>query len=111
MGTYSVGHNPIGLAFDGANIWVANNADGTVSKLRASDGTTLGTFSAPGSPYGVAFDGVNIWVTGTYVVELRDSDGAQLGLFDVGSPTSTGVAFDGANIWVAVAFENSVNKM
>jgi len=42
---------------------------------------------------------VNIWVTGTYVVELRDSDGAQLGLFDVGSPTSTGVAFDGANIW------------
>ncbi len=108
---YKVGGNPIGVAFDGANIWVANNGDGTVSKLRARDGVNLGTFSAPGSPYGVAFDGANIWVTGTYVVELRASDGVQLGLFDVGSPTSTGVAFDGANIWVGVAFKDSANKM
>ena len=41
------------LAFDGANIWVADNASNTVTKLRASDGTCNG----------VAFDGANIWVT------------------------------------------------
>ena len=44
LGTFKVGIDPTGLAFDGANIWVANIGDNTVSKLRASDGATLGTF-------------------------------------------------------------------
>ena len=50
------------MAFDGANIWVANSA-GTVTKLRASDGAVLGTFAVGTQPYGVAFDGANVWVT------------------------------------------------
>jgi DNA-binding beta-propeller fold protein YncE len=53
---------PIGVAFDGANIWVANALSNTVSKLRASDGTSLGTFTVGSGPSGVAFDGANIWV-------------------------------------------------
>ena len=36
----------ISAAFDGAHIWVTNQNSNTVSKLRASDGTTLGTFGA-----------------------------------------------------------------
>jgi len=48
--TFPVGQQPYGVAFDGANIWVTNNADGTVSKLRASDGAALGTFSVGGFP-------------------------------------------------------------
>jgi DNA-binding beta-propeller fold protein YncE len=28
-----VGNKPTGIAFDGVNIWVANNADDTLSKL------------------------------------------------------------------------------
>src|SRR5579863_5975535 len=47
---FPVGQQPYSVAFDGANIWVANNADGTVSKLRASDGAALGTFSVGGFP-------------------------------------------------------------
>ena len=35
---FAVGNIPIGIAFDGANIWVANSSSGTVTKLRASDG-------------------------------------------------------------------------
>jgi hypothetical protein len=31
--TFAVGTQPFGLAFDGANIWVANAGDDTVSKL------------------------------------------------------------------------------
>ena len=50
------------MAFDGANIWVANTVDGTVTELRASDGATLGTFKVGIGPTGVAFDGANIWV-------------------------------------------------
>ncbi len=56
---------PVGrdIAFDGANIWVANYSSSSVTELSASDGTEIGTFSAGGNPFGVAFDGGNIWVT------------------------------------------------
>src|SRR6516225_10894 len=43
---FAVGKFPCGLAFDGANMWVANLSDNTVTKLRANDGTNLGTFAA-----------------------------------------------------------------
>jgi hypothetical protein len=59
---FAVFSGPIGVAFDGANIWVANALSNTVSKLRASDGTSLGTFTVGSGPSGVAFDGANIWV-------------------------------------------------
>jgi DNA-binding beta-propeller fold protein YncE len=45
------------IAFDGANIWVTNSGDRTVSKLRTSDGKVLGTFTV-----GSDIDGANIWV-------------------------------------------------
>src|SRR5579864_8133517 len=52
--TFPVGNQPIGIAFDGASIWTANSGDGTVTKLRASDGMVLGTFSSGGgSPTGL----------------------------------------------------------
>ncbi len=39
---FAVGGQPRGVAFDGANIWVAScTNNGTVWKLRASDGATL----------------------------------------------------------------------
>jgi DNA-binding beta-propeller fold protein YncE len=33
LGTFTVGSDIEGLAFDGANIWVANSGSNTVSKL------------------------------------------------------------------------------
>src|SRR5580704_1805042 len=45
---FPVGKEPEGVAFDGANIWTANFGDGTVSKLRASDGAVLGTYTVGG---------------------------------------------------------------
>ena len=42
--TFPVGNDPSYLVFDGANIWVTNYFDRTVTKLRASDGANLGTF-------------------------------------------------------------------
>lgn len=41
----TVGVNPVAIAFDGANVWVANFGNNNVSKLSASDGTTLGTYT------------------------------------------------------------------
>jgi len=54
------------MAFDGANIWVANNGSNNVMKLRASDGAVLGTFTVGRGPFGVALAptaaGVMVWV-------------------------------------------------
>jgi len=100
------------MAYDGANIWVGDFGDGTVKKLRPSDGAVLGTFFAGGAGIGpglVAYDGANIWVTNLdplrcstcqSVLKLRASDGAVLGTFPVGS-NPVGMVFDGANVWVA----------
>jgi hypothetical protein len=61
--TFTVGSYPFGIAFDGANIWVANWTSNNVYKLRASDGAILGTFAVGTNPNAARFDGVNIWVT------------------------------------------------
>jgi hypothetical protein len=96
--------NPYGIAFDGANIWTANS-EGTVTKLRASDGASLGTFPAGNAPTGIAFDGANMWVTNYYdgtVTKLRASDGRSLGTFSLGQGTYPfWLAFDGENMWIA----------
>jgi DNA-binding beta-propeller fold protein YncE len=109
---FPVGNIPVGLAFDGANIWVSNLGSDTVTRLRASDGTNLGTFAVGGKPWGLAFDGANIWVANlnsNTVTKLQASDGTNLGTFAVGTYPE-GMAFDGANIWVANKLSNTVSK-
>jgi hypothetical protein len=104
---FTVGGQPYGLAFDGANIWTANFADGTVSKVRANDGEILGTFEIGTGfePYGITFDGANVWISNTAagsVTKLRASDGKTLGSFAVG-PAPGWMTFDGQNAWVPVS--------
>jgi hypothetical protein len=111
--SFGAGSNPSGVAFDGANIWVANTGSNTVTKLRASDGSTLGTFTVESNPVSVVFDGANIWVTNyssNTVTKLRASDGTMLGTFSTGT-IPYGVAFDGANIWVANYGSKTVSKL
>jgi hypothetical protein len=114
--SFSVGEFPRGVAFDGANIWVANRvanqSDGCVTKLRITDGAVLGSFPVEGNPTAIAFDGANIWVVGgsNLVTKLRARDGAPQGTFPAGSSPSA-IAFDGANLWVANPTSNSVTKL
>jgi hypothetical protein len=93
---------------------VNSSSNGTVTKLRASDGANLGTFTVGTNPKGIAFDGANIWVVNSSsngtVTKLRTSDGANLGTFTVGE-FPIGVAFDGANIWVANNFSSNVTRL
>src|SRR5437763_9234230 len=105
--SFPVGNGPLGLVFDGANIWVTNSQDGMVTELRASDGANLGTFPAGSWPTWITFDGANIWVSNSSsargtVTKLRASDGVVLDTFAIGS-SPEGIAYDGANIWVAAS--------
>jgi DNA-binding beta-propeller fold protein YncE len=111
--SFTVGQQPYGVAFDGANIWTANSGDGTVSKLRASDGTLLGTFKVGNTPYGMTFDGANMWVTNSgdnTVTKLRASDGKNLGTFKVGQMPFW-MALDREDIWVANFNDGTVSKL
>ncbi len=99
--SFPVGAEPNGIAFDGANMWVTNGSDGTVSVLRASDGALVNTVPVGDCPTDIAFDGVNMWVTnwGNGVNVLRASDGFHVMTLTVGA-VPLGIAFDGTNMWV-----------
>ncbi len=110
---FTANGDPRYIAFDGANMWIADNGAASVTKLRASDGVILGTFAVGDHPLGVVFDGSSIWVTGgnaNTLTKLRASDGTNLGTFPVGSGPFS-LAFDGANIWVTNANDNTVTKL
>jgi len=111
---FTMGAAPFGIAFDGSSIWISLG-DGTVTKLRASDGATLGNFPAGPAPGGgvMCFDGANLWIirtTANVVTKLRASDGTNLGNFPTGNGPD-GIAFDGANIWVTNNYDNTVTKL
>jgi hypothetical protein len=63
---FKVGAGPAGMTFDGENIWVTHQTNGTgptVTKLRAADGATLGRFPVSSFTQNAVFDGTYVWVT------------------------------------------------
>jgi DNA-binding beta-propeller fold protein YncE len=107
----SLGNNPIGIAFDGQDIWTANNGPpGSVSFFPVESPLLVTTVSTGFSaPWGIVYDGANIWVTDPGLNELLklDSSGNILQAVSVGS-SPTAPAFDGANIWVPNSFGDSL---
>ncbi len=77
---YPAGRSPSQLAFDGTNIWVLNFVnDGTVTKLRASDGQPLGVYPVGPWPSRLVTDGYSVWVSSrSGTTRLRASDGVPL---------------------------------
>lgn len=111
--TITVGSRPLGVAFDGENMWVVNNQNcacpGTVSKIRVSDKTTLGTFPVGSGPIFAVFDGANVWVSNRDshdITKLRASDGLVLGTFPTGGLGPHWMTFDGSNIWISNSGSN-----
>ena len=103
----------LGMAFDGANIWVAcGDFSRSVVKLRASDGQNLGGFTLPFDPFSLAFDGSHIWATqganGT-VAKIRTVDGAIVGFFNAG-PSPLKIAFDGQTFGLLIRLQVLLRK-
>jgi len=114
--TFKVPENPLGVVFDGENIWMCTNATGPdkVVKLRASDGADLGTFDVGFGAMGMAFDGANVWVANSLsntVTKLRARDGKVLSTFKTGGAMPWFLAFDGQNIWVTNEGEATISEL
>jgi len=96
----TVGAKPQAIAFDGANIWVVNHEDDTVSVLRANSGEQVMTVTTDTEPEDIAFDGVNMWVLNIMnITVVRASDGVQVMTPTVGILNGH-IAFDGVHMWV-----------
>ena len=65
--------NPLGLAFDGTNMWVTNHGGNSVTKIQVHGPgvNILGTYSVGVQPYGIAFDGTYMWVARSVPVPVR----------------------------------------
>ena len=111
--TISVGHAPAGLAFDGSNVWVANDGANTVQKIPISTRVPGPPIAVGSEPYALAFDGTNVWVDNEIDGTLQKIPAAT-GV--PGPPIHVGhspeaLVFDGANIWVANTSDATVQKI
>jgi hypothetical protein len=119
--TVTTGFNgPIGILYDGANIWVTCQGAGTLLKLN-SDGSIAQTITVGEFPQTPVFDGTNIWVpnldsNSVSVVRVKDAQGnplasafvlATLNGNGLGGPAT--VAFDGERILVTNEDNSSVS--
>lgn len=105
-----------GLAFDGGNVWIGYRSDGTIRKVRASDGLKVGEVATvTAKPVSLAYDGTYIWVlsdeTGTdkiYPIDTQTATFSTIALPApplVSSPTDIVVGSDvpGGNIYLWVS--------
>ncbi len=118
LGNYSTGaaSGPIGVVFDGTNIWVSL-ATSYLVKLRTSDGTILQSVFVQsggfGLPEGLAFDGTYVWAAlagANAVAKVKARDGTVIGYYAVGAMPEV-LAFDGTHIWAANTGTNTVTAL
>jgi hypothetical protein len=107
LGAVGVGTSPQLVASDGADVWVASPADGTLSRVRASDGKLLDTWTGAAGATGVLSVEGRIFATGQaspgvlYALDPGQPAGAAIPIAsDLGS-MPTGLAFDGTRFWTA----------
>lgn|GEM_PF-529245 len=71
----SPGDSPIGLAFDGTDVWIADSKTARIYKISSADGSTLNEFISPvKKPLGLAWDCSNIWIIGMDSCKATSSD-------------------------------------
>jgi DNA-binding beta-propeller fold protein YncE len=101
---------PLGIIYDGANIWVTDDIPGSVDKLRKLDstGAILQSVDVGTSPPFPAFDGTNIWVPNSVsnTVSVVRATGGLAGtvlatLSGNGLNSPNAAAFDGERVLVA----------
>jgi DNA-binding beta-propeller fold protein YncE len=111
--SYPVGNRPVGLAYDGAALWVANQDDSALVKLDPQSGSLVASVPLDGQPSALAFDGQRLWAAlrdKAAVVALDPSDGAELARVAVGAGP-VALLFDGQSLWSADQDAGTVTRI
>lgn len=107
LGLTTIGNGPALVKFDGSDLWVANFADGTVSRVKASDGRVIETWTGAGGALGVLVAMGKVFVTGQsspgklYQIDPSQGVGAVTTVTSSLGNSTIGIAFDGQRIWTA----------
>ncbi len=108
LGLTTVGATPQLLASDGADLWVANFSDSSVSRVRASDGRLLETWTGATNAFGVLAEMGRVLVTDQisspgrlHMIDPSRSAGAVTTVAGNLGPDPLGITFDGARVWTA----------
>ena len=101
----TVGPTPTLLRSDGADVWTTHS-DGTVSRVRASDGRLLETWTGAASVYAVLVAMGKVFAAGgspgvLYRIDPAQPAGAMTAVASGLGDDTRGLAFDGARIWTA----------
>jgi hypothetical protein len=102
-----VGDSPAQVAFDGTDLWVANNASNSVMRIRPSDGKLLDTWTGATDAAGILCAMGMIFITGNtnpgslYMIDPTQPAGAVTTVSNSLGAFTRGIAFDGSRIWTA----------
>ena len=106
QGVETVGTTPRLMASDGLDVWVADEGDATVYRVRASDGSVVNHWTGATSGFGVLVALGRVFVTGDsspgalYMIDPSATPGAVTNVATLGNG-ARGIAFDGEKIWTA----------
>jgi hypothetical protein len=109
VGGAQVGQFPESIESDGEDLWVANNGDGTVTRVHASDLRVLGTWTGAASAIAVLVTSRGIVVAGNtspgslYIIDPVGSPGAVTTLSSTLGNLPQDITTDGSNVWTANA--------
>ncbi|HKF42614.1 MAG TPA: S-layer homology domain-containing protein [Thermoanaerobaculia bacterium] len=115
LGVTTIGAGPRNLRSDGADVWVANFTDNTVSRVRGSDGKLLETWTGATGASRVLVAMGAVFVTGElapgrlYRIDPTQAAGGVTAVATNIGDGPLGVAFDGGRIWTANRTGGSVS--
>jgi hypothetical protein len=112
LGITAVGLGPKLVRSDGADLWVAGSTDGSVSRVRGSDGKLLETWTGAINAAGILVAMGRVFVSGQvspgfgsagqlYLIDPSQTAGTVTTVASNLGIASSGIAFDGARIWTA----------
>jgi hypothetical protein len=110
-----LGDNPVGITYDGQNLWTANEGtgpgSGSITKVSLDIGGGATTITQGFSqPVGILFDGANLWVTDqgdTSLKRVNTATGAVLQTIPLSGNVGYPI-FDGTNLWIPCGAQSSV---
>jgi hypothetical protein len=105
--TYNMAGAPIGIQSDGEDLWVASNGDGTVKRVRQSDGRILETWTGATAANQVLVAAGYIFITGytspgsLYRIDPMAAPGPVTTIQNALPNLPQGIATDGSRLWIA----------